>query len=122
MSIIKLVDFDTLAAQVANDLFYLLEGEPAGLFEEDGVDWPAVEAVLQRVPEGMSLYGIIAREYDPYNMVTFGILVIICEDDFDAMQREMQRLRDSWESQFGEPNKFCAAGAYAIARRGMLDG
>lgn len=119
---IKLVDFDKHASQVANNLFYLLIGEPADLYEEDGeITWPDVEAVMQRQPEGMAVYGIIAREFDPSNMVTFGIIEITSRDDFEAMQREIERLRTSWKAQFGHDHKWCAAGAYAIAQSGLLE-
>jgi hypothetical protein len=117
---IKLVDFDKLAAQVANDLFYRLIGEPADLYEEDGVTWEDALAVIQRLPEGQALYGIIAREFDTYNMVTFGVLEINSQADFDAMQQEMNRLRRSWFEQFGYEDPFCAAGAYATAEKGLL--
>lgn len=119
---IKLVDFDKLASQVANDLFYCLTGEPAGLYEEDGeITWAAVEAVVQRQPKGMAVYGIIAREFDPHNMVTFGILEITSQDDFGDMQREIERLRTSWKTQFGYENVACAAGAYVVAQSGLLE-
>lgn len=117
---IKLVDFDKHAAQVANDLFYLLIGEAAGLYEDDGVTWKDAKAVIDAQPEGMALYGIIAREFDSYNMVTFGILEIRSQEDFEAMQKEMNRLRASWKDQFGYDNEHCAAGAYAIAQSGLL--
>ncbi len=117
---IRLVDFDTHAAQVANDLFYLLIGEAAGLYEDEGVDWTKVEAVVQRQPEGTSLYGIIAREFDAYNMVTFGVIEINSRDDYEAMEREIARLRASWESQFGYPHPSCACGTYAVAPSGLL--
>jgi hypothetical protein len=117
---IRLVDFDEHAAQVANDLFYLLTGEAAGLYEEDGVTWQDAKAVIDAQPEGIALYGIIAREFDSHNMVTFGVLEIRSQEDFEAMQKEMNRLRASWKSQFGYDNEYCAAGAYAIAETGLL--
>lgn len=122
--VIRLVDFDEHAAQVANDLCYLLIGEPAGLYEEseeDNVTWKDAHSVLQRLPEGEALYGIIVREFQQYDHVPFGILEITSQEDFEAMQKEMSRLRRSWKEQFGYDHYFCTVGTYAIGEKGLLD-